>query len=463
MHIQELQTATEVVSSLNNHIVGQDEAKHAMAVALRNRERRMKLPSSIRAEVMPKNLLLIGSTGIGKSELGRRVARITGAPFIKVEATKFTEVGYVGRDVDSVVRQLADASLQLVQKALRDELQEIADNEADQEIIDALLPNTKDHRTSHQLERDAVLEKMNKGQLDKETVQIAVNRAKSPSSPFDITVLSPNNDGNEPPEQLRDMLEGLQNLSEKMFSPNPGGIQAPPGAQETESLKVREARTKLRQSILEAMMQDRDLNAAALDLAQQRGIVFIDEIDKICRGSGAHEAAQVSREGVQRDLLPLLEGTTVRTRIGMVSTQHVLFIAAGAFHNAKPSDLLPELQGRLPIHVKLKSLSASDLRKIMTEPEFSIIRQYSELLRVDNTELTFTDDGIDAIAETAQQLNNHRENLGARRLHDLFERVLAQPSFEADGQARTVNIDKDFVMKTLGNNTPQSSKSRYLL
>ena len=461
MKIKELQTAAQVVEELDNHIVGQSDAKRAMAVALRNRERRMKLPDTLRAEVMPKNLLLVGSTGIGKSELGRRVARITGAPFIKVEATKFTEVGYVGRDVDSVVRQLADAALQLVRNTVRDELAELARKEADEEIIDALLPNTQAHRENHELERKDVQTKLDKGLLDKETVEIALRRGK-PSSPVDIQVMTGGGGDHEPPEQIRDMLEDLQSLGAKLFDPgNKAGKKGKP--QETQSMKVSEARTSLSQSILDSLIQDRDLDAAALDLAQQRGIVFIDEIDKICRGSGIADSGQVSREGVQRDLLPLLEGTTVRTRIGMLSTQHVLFIAAGAFHNAKPSDLLPELQGRLPVHVKLKSLSAKDLGKIMTDPEYSIIRQYTELLKVDKTELEFTKDGIEEIAQIAQLLNNQRENLGARRLHDLFERILAQPSYDADGTKAKVVVDSEFVKNALGQSAPTSNKSRYLL
>lgn len=428
----------EIVSELDRFIIGQHDAKRAVAIALRNRWRRQQLSDELRDEVMPKNILMIGPTGVGKTEISRRLAKLAGAPFIKVEATKFTEVGYVGRDVEQIVRDLVEVGIGLVREKKRAEVKAKAHQNAEERVLDALVGATASPAT-----RDSFRKKLRANELDDKEIDIEVADTGTPGGGFEIPGMPGAN-------------IGVLNLSE-MFGKAMGG-------------RTKKVRTTVKDSydILVNDESDKLLDMEAIQReavrsAENDGIVFLDEIDKIAARDGGMGAG-VSREGVQRDLLPLVEGTTVATKYGPVKTDHILFIASGAFHVSKPSDLLPELQGRLPIRVELKALTKEDFRRILTETEASLIRQYRALLDTEGVTLTFSDDALDALADVAVQLNVSVENIGARRLQTVMERVLDEISFAApDKSGEELTIDADYVRKHVGDLAKNTDLSRYIL
>ncbi|GAB3472124.1 HslU--HslV peptidase ATPase subunit [Azotobacter salinestris] len=443
-------TPREIVHELNRHIVGQDDAKRAVAIALRNRWRRMQLPAELRAEVTPKNILMIGPTGVGKTEIARRLARLANAPFIKVEATKFTEVGYVGRDVESIVRDLADAAVKMMREQEIQRVRYRAEDAAEDRILDALLPPARQGFGDEQVTREdsntrqLFRKRLREGQLDDKEIDIEI--AEAPSG---VEIMAP--------PGMEEMTSQLQNLFSSMGK----------GRKKTHKLKVKDALKLVRDEEAARLVNEEELKARALEAVEQNGIVFIDEIDKVAKRANVG-GADVSREGVQRDLLPLIEGCTVNTKLGMVKTDHILFIASGAFHLAKPSDLVPELQGRLPIRVELKALSPEDFERILTEPHASLTEQYSELLKTEGLDIEFTADGIKRIAEIAWQVNEKTENIGARRLHTLLERLLEEVSFSAadlaaDHSGRPIVIDAAYVNSHLGELAQDEDLSRYIL
>ena len=442
-------TPREIVHELNRHIIGQDDAKRAVAIALRNRWRRMQLPAELRQEVTPKNILMIGPTGVGKTEIARRLAKLANAPFLKVEATKFTEVGYVGRDVESIIRDLADAALKMLREQEVQKVSFRAEDAAEERILDALLPPARAGFGEEPVREDSntrqlFRKRLREGQLDDKEIDIEVA-----DSPMGVEIMSP--------PGMEEMTSQLQNLFSGMAK----------GKKKSRKLKVKEAFKLIRDEEAARLVNEEELKAKALEAVEQHGIVFIDEIDKVAK-RGNVGGADVSREGVQRDLLPLIEGCTVNTKLGMVKTDHILFIASGAFHLSKPSDLVPELQGRLPIRVELKALSPQDFERILSEPHASLTEQYRELLKTEGLNIEFTPEGIKRLAEIAWQVNEKTENIGARRLHTLLERLLEEVSFSAGDLAsahsdQPIRIDADYVNSHLGELAQNEDLSRYIL
>jgi len=451
-------TPREIVVELDKYIVGQNAAKKAVAIALRNRVRRQKLQPELAEEILPKNILMIGPTGVGKTEIARRLARLAGCPFVKVEASKYTEVGYVGRDVESMVRDLVETSIDMVREEKLDEVAERAEQSAEERLLDLLLPSSPpptmepgmpgtpatteaQRREQTQRTRDKLRVQLREGKLDQRLVEVEVRERSMPS--FEIIT----NQGVEEMDiNVKDMLSGMFGQQKKK-----------------RRMTVAEAFDYLIQEEENRLIDMDQVTRIAVDRVEQMGILFIDEVDKIA-GREAGHGPDVSREGVQRDILPIVEGTTVNTRYGMVRTDHILFIAAGAFHTTKPSDLIPELQGRFPIRVELSSLSEADFIRILTEPKNALIKQYIALLDTEGLKLSFSEDAIAAIARFAATVNEHTENIGARRLHTILEKVLEEISFEApEMKKKSVKLDAAYVQKQLANIVKDQDLSRYIL
>jgi ATP-dependent HslUV protease ATP-binding subunit HslU len=438
-------TPREIVHELNRHIIGQDDAKRAVAIALRNRWRRSQLDDEMRNEVTPKNILMIGPTGVGKTEIARRLARLANAPFVKVEATKFTEVGYVGKDVESIIRDLVETAVKQRREQEITKVEQRAADAAEERVLDALLTPARGSDT--EAERDSTTrqvfrKKLREGSLDDKEIEIELSQITA-----GVEIMAP--------PGMEEMTSQLQN----MFSNINKGEKA------TRKITVAEAMKQLKDDEASKLINEEDIKASAVEAAEQNGIVFLDEIDKVCR-RGEAGGADVSREGVQRDLLPLIEGSTVSTKYGMIKTDHILFIASGAFHLSKPSDLIPELQGRLPIRVELNSLVVDDLERILTEPKASLTKQYCALMNTENLNVVFKDDGVRRIAELAFEVNECTENIGARRLHTILERLLEETSFEASdlgAKDKSIVIDKAFVDQHLSELAQDEDLSRFIL
>jgi len=436
-------TPREIVQELDKHIVGQGNAKRAVAIALRNRWRRMQVDETLRPEITPKNILMIGPTGVGKTEIARRLAKLANAPFIKIEATKFTEVGYVGRDVEAIVRDLVDIAIKMTRKAEMDRVQFRAEEAAEERILDALLPRARGFGSEDESAdntRQKMRKRLREGDLDDKVIEVEVR-----ASQMGVEIMAP--------PGMEEMTSQLQNMFQNL------------GGERTRSreLKIKDAFKVLREEEAAKLVNEEEIKSSAIDLVEQSGIVFLDEIDKVAKRSES-QGADVSREGVQRDLLPLVEGSTVSTKHGMVNTDHILFIASGAFHLSKPSDLIPELQGRLPIRVELDALAVEDFVSILTEPDSSLVRQYEALMDTEGVRLDFTDEGVARIAEVAWEVNERVENIGARRLHTVMERLLETVSYEApDKSGQTVRIDADYVEEHLADLARDDDLSRYIL
>lgn len=434
-------TPRETVSELDRNIVGQEDAKKAVAIALRNRWRRQRVEEGLREEILPKNILMIGPTGVGKTEIARRLAKLANAPFVKVEATKFTEIGYVGRDVEQIIRDLVEVAINLYREEHRKFVEAQAEANAEERILDALVGES-----SHEETRQKFRKMLREDQLGEREIEIVVQDNSSMSMP---TVDVPGMPGAQ---------MGMLNLGD-IFGKAFGG-----GATKKRKLTVDEAMKIVTNEEAEKLIDQEKTVSEALTAVEENGIVFIDELDKICKQSEMRGGADVSREGVQRDLLPLIEGTTVSTKYGSVKTDHILFIASGAFHVAKPSDLLPELQGRLPIRVEMKSLTKEDFGRILREPEASLIKQYQALLETEGVELIFAEDALDEIAELSARINENVENIGARRLHTVLEKLLEEISFEAsDRREKKVQIDKVLVQERVGVLAQKTDVSKFIL
>jgi ATP-dependent HslUV protease ATP-binding subunit HslU len=456
-HIMQDMTPREIVAELDRHIVGQDKAKRAVAIALRNRWRWSRLPENDRREITPKNIIMIGPTGVGKTEITRRLAKLIGSPFVKVEATRFTEVGYVGRDVESMIRELVDAAINLVKQRRRGEVENDALKNVEERLLDLLVPHEprpisregeegktddEDHEARHARTREKFRQMLRTGVLDERQVELTVQQRKLPMQVF-------SNMG------LEQMDVDFQQMFEKLI----------PKQTKDRKVTVKEAKRILLEQETESLLDKDAIHDEGLRLAEESGIVFLDEIDKICTvGESGRSGTDVSRQGVQRDLLPIVEGATVNTRYGAIKTEQILFIAAGAFHSSRPADLMPELQGRFPIRVELDDLTKSDFLRILTEPSASLTRQYQQLLGVDGVQISFTGDGLNEIAEIAWKVNQSTQNIGARRLHTIMERLLETVSFSGpDSPGIEITVDQAFVKRQLEEISNDEDLSKFIL
>jgi len=438
-------TPREIVHELDSHIIGQSDAKRAVAIALRNRWRRMQLEPDLRNEVTPKNILMIGPTGVGKTEIARRLAKLARAPFIKVEATKFTEVGYVGKEVETIIRDLTDMAIKMVKEDEMSRVKHLAEEAAEERILDVLLPPPRDgfgndESAANSSTRQTFRKKLREGKLNDKDIELDLAATQ-----VGVEIMAP--------PGMEDMTSQLQSMFQNLSSDKT----------KKRKLKIKDAFKALQEEEAAKIVNQEDIKQKAIDAVEQNGIVFIDEIDKICK-RGDSSGPDVSREGVQRDLLPLVEGSTVSTKHGMIKTDHILFIASGAFQMAKPSDLIPELQGRLPIRVELKALTTDDFVRILTEPFASLTEQYTALLKTEGVEVMFKEDGVQAIANAAWQVNENTENIGARRLHTMMERLVEDLSFNADQRSgETITIDKPYVYTILNDVIKDEDLSRFIL